>query len=384
MAEDSDLEKTEPASPRRLEKAREEGQVARSRELGTFLALLGGIAGLWFGGQQFYTALTAILRRGLGFDAVILQSRASLLEPASLSAWQALQALLPIFGVLVLAALSASIALGGGVWSLQVMAPKPERLSPLKGLKRMLGMQTWVELGKTLAKAALLTLVGIQVISMFLDDMLALSGMAPNLAVSRAMALVATCCAWIAASLLLVVLIDVPWQLWHHAKQLRMSREDVRQEHKESEGDPQLKSQIRQRQRAMAFNRMMSAVPKADVIVTNPTHYAAALQYTEGNGAAPRVVAKGRGALAARIRAIGQAHGIPQLQAPPLARALYHAVPLDQEIPAALYQAVAEVLAWVYQVRRWRQGRGHLPAAPGALAVPPGLDPHARRAGGTP
>lgn len=351
--------------------------MARSRELGTFLALLCGMVGLWFSGPYFHANLIAIIRRGLGFDAVILQGRASLLQPALLSAWQALQVLLPIFGVLVLAALFASVALGGGVWSLQVMAPKPERLDPFKGLKRMLGTQTWVELAKTLAKASLLALVGIQVIALFMDDMLALSGKAPTLAVRDAMTLVAICCAWIAASLLLVVMIDVPWQLWHHARQLRMSREDVRQEHKESEGDPQVKSMIRQRQRSMAFNRMMSAVPKADVIVTNPVRYAVALQYIEGDGAAPRVIAKGRGPLAARIRALGQAHAIPQLEAPPLARALYHAVPLDHEIPAALYQAVAEVLAWVYQVRRWRHGQGDAPERPRALPVPAAMDPRA-------
>jgi flagellar biosynthetic protein FlhB len=194
----------------------------------------------------------------------------------------------------------------------------------------------------------------------------------------RGLSLAALCCLLIAASLIIVVLIDVPWQLWNHAKQLRMSREDVRQEHKDDEGDPHVKGRIRQQQRAMAKRRMMSAVPRADVVVTNPTHYAVALRYREGQGGAPIVVAKGAGLIAAQIRQIAQEHHVASLEAPPLARALYHHVELEQEIPAALYAAVAEVLAWVYQLRSWKQGSGTLPQQPQSLPVPPELDPQYR------
>jgi flagellar biosynthetic protein FlhB len=170
-------------------------------------------------------------------------------------------------------------------------------------------------------------------------------------------------------------MIDAPWQIFSHFKKMRMSRQDVKQEHKESDGDPHVKGRIRQQQRAMARRRMMSDVPQADVVVTNPTHYAIALSYKEGQGGAPRVVAKGSGFLAARVRSVASEHKVPILSAPPLARALYHNVELGQEIPGELYSAVAEVLAWVYQLRSWNMGAGNVPETPMDLAIPPGMDP---------
>jgi len=285
---------------------------------------------------------------------------------------------LPIFGLLVVVAIFSSVALGGFLLSSKALEPKFERLDPLKGFKRLFAMQTVIELLKTIAKAVLIGYVGVKVIWAYKGDMLALSHMAPTEALMRGLSLAALCCLLIAASLIIVVLIDVPWQLWNHAKQLRMSREDVRQEHKDDEGDPHVKGRIRQQQRAMAKRRMMSAVPRADVVVTNPTHYAVALRYREGQGGAPIVVAKGAGLIAAQIRQIAQEHHVASLEAPPLARALYHHVELEQEIPAALYAAVAEVLAWVYQLRSWKQGSGTLPQQPQSLPVPPELDPQYR------
>lgn len=378
MAEESDLEKTEPASPRRLEKARDEGQVARSRELGTFLALISGIGALWFGGGLMYRTLEEVLRSGLWFDPRVTRETDVMLSVAGHSAWEALLLVLPIFGLLLVVGIFSSVALGGFLLSSKALEPKFERLDPLKGFKRLFAMQTLIELVKTVAKAALIGYVGVRVIWAYKDDMLALSHMAPTEALARGLSLAALCCLLIAASLIVVVLVDVPWQLWNHAKQLRMSREDVRQEHKEDEGDPHVKGRIRQQQRAMAKKRMMSAVPKADVVVTNPTHYAVALRYREGQGGAPVVVAKGAGLIAAQIRQIAEEHHVASLEAPPLARALYHHVELEQEIPAALYAAVAEVLAWVYQLRSWNQGAGTLPQRPRSLPVPPELDPRYR------
>jgi len=376
MAEDSDLEKTEPASPRRLEKAREEGQVARSRELGTFLALISGIGALWFAGDEFFRTLEGVLRSGLWFDTRITRDPQVMLNVAGMSAWQGLLILLPIFGLLLIVGIFSSVALGGFLLSPKALEPKFERLDPLKGMKRFVQAQTLVELLKTLAKATLIGIVAVKVIWSYLSDMLALSHMSISDALARGLSLVAMSCLLIASSLVILVLIDVPWQMWNHAKQLRMSRQDVKQEHKDSEGDPHVKGRIRQQQRSMARRRMMSAVPEADVVVTNPTHYAVALRYREGQGGAPVVVAKGAGLIAAQIRQLAQEHGVAQLEAPPLARALYHHVDLDREIPTALYAAVAEVLAWVYQVRTWRQGSGTLPQAPQGLPVPPELDPH--------
>ncbi|NYT35533.1 flagellar type III secretion system protein FlhB [Allopusillimonas soli] len=376
MAEDSDLEKTEPASPRRLEKAREEGQVARSRELTTFLLLAAGVTGLWLGGAALYRTLTDIIRAGMWFDPGVTRDTAVMLTVAAQAAEHALRAMLPLFVLFILVAMLSSVLLGGLVFSGKALEPKFERLDPLKGIARMFSGQTMVELIKTLAKAAVIGTVAVLVIMHYQARMLVLMHAPPHEALASGLTLVALCCALIVAGLLLIVLIDAPWQLYSHMKKLRMSREDVRQEHKESEGDPQIKGRLRQQQRAMARRRMMAQVPQADVVVTNPTHYAVALSYQEnGAGTAPVVIAKGAGPIAARIRELAGQHHVPMLSAPPLARALYHHVELGQEIPAALYSAVAEVLAWVFQLRSWRDGYASEPRQPHDVQIPAGLDP---------
>lgn len=375
MAEDSDLEKTEPASPRRLEKAREEGQVARSRELNTFLVLSAGVGTLWVLGGYMFHSLSSVFQDSMWFDPNVGRDTSAMLTSVAGMALRALLTLLPLFGVLVVTAILASVLLGGLVFSAKALEPKFERMNPIKGIGRMFSAQTLVELFKTLAKATVIGLVGVVVITSYRDEMLALMHATPSEALTYGMSLVALCCALIVAALILVVLIDAPWQLYSHYKKLRMSRQDVKQEHKESEGDPHVKARIRQQQRSMARRRMMSEVPHADVVVTNPTHYAVALRYREGRASAPVVVAKGAGLIAAQIRQIADDHKVPLLSAPPLARALYHNVELDREIPVALYSAVAEVLAWVFRLRAWVPGSGHQPEPPSALAIPPGLDP---------
>lgn len=381
MSEESDLEKTEPATPRRLEKAREEGQVVRSRELNTFLLLAAGVAMLWLLGGRMYRDLTGILYSGLWFDPRAASDTQIMLSVAAGSAFQALVTLLPIFAALVVVAILASVSLGGLLFSAKALEFKGERLSPLKGIKRMVSSQTLVELLKTLAKAAAVGVVAALVISSYREQMIALMYANPTEALTGGMRLVALCCGLIVAALVIIVLIDAPWQIYSHHKKMRMSRQDVKQEHKESEGDPHVKGHIRQQQRAMARRRMMANVPGADVVVTNPTHYAVALSYREGQGGAPRVVAKGAGLVAARIRVLAAEHRIPMLEAPPLARALYRHVELEHEIPAPLYSAVAEVLAWVYQLRRWAPGAGPEPLEPTRLAVPPELDPASHKEG---
>lgn len=379
MAEDSDLEKTEPASPRRLEKAREEGQVARSRELNTFMLLGAGVAGLWFGGAHMYQNLSGILRSGLWFDLRVGRDTNVMLAVAADAALQGLLTLMPLFGLLVVVAIFAPVMLGGFLFSTKALEPKFERMNPIKGFARIFSSQTVVELIKTLAKATVIGGVGAMVISHYRDQMIALMHSTPSEALATAMGLVALCCALIVSALFLIVMIDAPWQLWTHFKKMRMSRQDVKQEHKESDGDPHVKGRIRQQQRAAARRRMMSQVPQADVIVTNPTHYAVALSYKDGQGGAPRVVAKGSGLLAARVRSVAAEHKVPVLGAPPLARALYHNVELGHEIPAELYSAVAEVLAWVYQLRSWNMGTATEPQKPSHLIVPAGFDPEGKQ-----
>lgn len=375
MAEDSDLEKTEPATPRRLEKSREEGQVARSRELNTFMLLAAGVAAIWFSGEHLYQNLSTILRSGLWFDLRVTHDTNVMLALAARSVLQALIMLLPIFGVLVVVAILSSVALGGFLFSLKALEPKFERMNPLKGIARLFSAQTVVELLKTLAKAGVIGTVAVLVISHYRDQMIALTYASVTEALMKGMGLVALCCALIVAGLFIIVLIDAPWQIYSHHKKMRMSLQDVKQEHKESDGDPHMKGKIRQQQRAMSRQRMMSQVPEADVIITNPTHYAVALMYKEGGNGAPQLLAKGEGLMAARIRAMAAQHNIPELSAPPLARALYHNVELNQEIPAELYSAVAEVLAWVFQLRHWNMGMGSEPLLPSSLVVPPELDP---------
>ncbi|MGE4337521.1 MAG: flagellar biosynthesis protein FlhB [Pigmentiphaga sp.] len=375
MAEESDLEKTEPASDRRLEKARDEGQVARSRELVTFLMLLTGIGSLWLSSEWLYRGLGGLIVHGMRFDAHRIFDTQAMLAGAGREVLQAIFAILPVLGALVVVAIAGSVLLGGLVFVGKPLQPDLNKLNPVKGLARIFSANTLVELVKAVAKAILVGGVATLALSYFLDDMMRLMHLAPTAALMRSLQLVATCAVIIIASLVVIAGFDAPYQVWHYHKKLRMSREDVKQEHKESEGDPLLKARLRQQQRQAARGRMMSEVPKADVVVTNPTHFAVALRYDAGAMSAPRVVAKGTGLIAQRIRDLAREHQVPLLEAPPLARALHRHVELDQEIPTALYTAVAEVLAWVFQLRTARDAGSPEPDAPAALPVPATLDP---------
>ncbi|WP_278651939.1 flagellar biosynthesis protein FlhB [Pandoraea pnomenusa] len=373
MAEDSDLEKSEPASPRRLEKAREEGQVARSRELSTFALLAAGVAGLWMTADRISQGFGQLMRRGMQFEPGTAMDTRRMLSYAAHSGADALMTIAPLFAVLVVAAIVAPMALGGWLFTTQSLAPNFGRLNPLKGLGRMFSTQGLIELVKAVAKTLLVGAVAYWAIARDKDAVMGLMTQSPRAALPYVGEMIVVCCAFIVASLLLVAAIDVPYQLWQHYKKLRMTKEEVRQENKESEGDPHLKAHIRQLQRQAARRRMMQDVPKADVIVTNPTHFAVALEYKD-NMRAPRVLAKGVDLVAQRIREMGAEHNIPILEAPPLARALHRHVEIGHEIPATLYTAVAEVLAWVFQLRRWRTEGGAAPRTPSDLPVPAELD----------
>ncbi|MEJ1162577.1 flagellar biosynthesis protein FlhB [Variovorax sp. CCNWLW186] len=374
MAEESDLEKTEPASPQRLEKAREEGDVARSRELVTFVMLGTAVAGLWLTAGSLGGTLRGALAQGMHFD------RASAFDPtymtarAGLMAYEALIALAPLFGMMVVAAVVAPMMLGGWLFSAKAIGPKFNKLDPIAGVGRMFSTQALSELIKALAKSLLIGWVAWLVIMGNIDEVNALMAQSERAALPQMIALVARNCALIASALLLVALIDVPYQLWSYHRKLRMSREDLRQEHKESEGDPHIKAQIRRQQQQMARRRMMAEVPKADIVVTNPTHFAVALKYVDHDMRAPRVVAKGSDLVAARIRELARENNVAILEAPPLTRALFKHTRLGDEIPAGLYTAVAEVLAWVYQLKRWKSEGGEAPRTPVDLPIPESLE----------
>jgi flagellar biosynthetic protein FlhB len=376
MADDSDLEKTEPASARRLEQAREEGQVPQSRELSTFLVMMAGAAGLWVMGSALAQRAAGIVRQGLTID------RAAAFDPAAMQtafmalAWDGLVALAPLFLVLLLGALAAPFLIGGFVFSPKALTADFSRLDPLKGFGRMFSTHSLGELVKAVLKSLLVGGVAIWVVLREKDVLFALTGQPLEAGLESLGGVVLVSTLSIVAAMALIAAIDVPFQLWQYHKRLRMTKEEARQEAKELEGDPQMKARIRSQQREMARRRMMSEVPQAQVVVTNPTHFAVALRYDE-KMPAPRVVAKGRGLIAQRIREVAREHGVPLLEAPPLARALYRNTDLGDVIPAALYRAVAEVMAYIYQLNHFLAHGGRPPQLPAALPVPAELDPGA-------
>ncbi len=375
MAEDSDIEKTEPPSQRKLDKAREEGQVARSRELSTFTVLLAGGAGLWFMGSSLSAQLTKLLRDGLTLERDLAFNSALLLPRLHDLSVGALIAFLPFLLLVLLVALFSPLLLNGWNFSVQALQPKFSKLNPLSGIGRMFSVTSLVELLKAVAKALVVGGIGAWVVWYHKDAVLMLAAQPVVAAIPHLGHLMWMSFAAIMGGMFLIAAVDVPFQLWEHSNKLKMSLQEVRQEAKETEGDPQVKGRIRSMQREMARRRMMAEIPSADVVVTNPTHYAVALRYSEKGMGAPVVVAKGSHLLAARIREIAIENNVPILEAPPLARALHKHTELGQAIPEALYMAVAEVLAYVYQLRRYKKVGGAMPERPHDLPVPPQLDP---------
>ena len=377
MAEESDLEKTESPSARRLEQAREEGQVPQSRELSTFLVMMGGVAGMWVMGSFLSERMFGLMRQGLSISrTAAFDSTAMAVAFRELST-DGLLTVAPLMMLLMLAAVAGPLALGGWVVSSKALGPDFTRMNPLKGLERMFSTHGLAELVKALLKASLVGGIGTWVIWHEQDHLMALMTQPLGASMPDFAGTVLFSALLIVSSLALLALIDVPFQLWQYHKRLRMTKEEVRQEAKETEGDPQLKARVRQTQREMARRRMMSKVPEADVVVTNPTHFSVALKYDSARMGAPVVVAKGRNAIALKIRELAAEHDIPTLEAPPLARALYAHCELEHTVPATLYTAVAEVMAYVYQLNHWMANGGIPPEAPADLPVPPDLDPGA-------
>ena len=315
------------------------------------------------------------MRDGLTLDTTLAFNTDLLLPRLHTLSLEALVAFLPILLLLLVTAALSPLLLNGWIFSLKTLQPNLSKLNPIAGIGRMFSVNSLVELGKAIAKSLVVGGVGAWVIWHNKDSVMMLIAEPLITALPHLGYLLWISFATIMGGMLLIALVDVPFQLWEHNKKLKMTKEEVRQEARESEGDPQVKGRIRNMQREMARRRMMSNIPTADVVVTNPTHYAVALSYSEKGLGAPVVVAKGSHLLAARIREIAIQNNVPILEAPPLARALHKHTELGQAIPEALYNAVAEVLAYVYQLRRYRQGSGVMPDAPHDLPVPPQLDP---------
>ncbi|MDW6093494.1 flagellar biosynthesis protein FlhB [Vibrio rhizosphaerae] len=361
MAESDGQERTEEATPRRREQAKEKGQVARSKELASVSVLVvGAIALMWFGeglakalyrsmGRLFTLSREEIFDLPKLFD-VLFGSLVTLILPMIL-----------ILVTLFIAALLGATGVGGISFSAEAARPKMSKLNPLSGLKRMFGLQSWVELLKSILKVALVAGAAFFLIESQKVDLFQLSLDAFPQNIYHALQILLNFVLLISCSLLIVVAIDIPFQIWQHANQLKMTKQEVKDEYKDTEGKPEVKGRIRMLQREAAQRRMMADVPQADVIVTNPEHFSVALRYKQDSDKAPIVVAKGIDHLALKIREVAREHEIEIVPAPPLARALYHTTELEQEIPDGLFLAVAQVLAYVFQLRQYRRRGGKRP-----------------------
>lgn len=350
-------EKTEAPTAKRRQEAKEQGQVPRSRELTTLLAMLSAAGGLLIFGNYIIESLADALRQGLHVGRGVIFDPQAPIRLLREMIGKGLWAVGPLALVLLLVALVAPVALGGWTFSAKALMPKFSKLDPIEGLKRMFGVHGLVELGKSLAKVALVALVGTYVLWHSLDDFQALAAEALHPALQHAARLFSNTFLMLATALIFIALVDVPYQLWDHTRKLRMTKQEIKDELKQTEGKPEVKGRIRQLQQQAAQGRMMEQVPKADVVVTNPTHFAVALRYDPLHMRAPQLMAKGTDLIAQRIRRLAEDNGVPLFEAPPLARSLHYTTELDQEVPAGLYLAVAQVLAYIYQLRsRNREG----------------------------
>jgi flagellar biosynthesis protein FlhB len=351
MADAEESEKTEEPSQRRLQQARERGNVPRSRELTNFATMIGGSVALVSMSSSLSVSMLGVMRRGLSIR------QEELVDPWRMPAMfgaecaQALWALLPMFGALIVLVLFASVALGGWNVSAEAMQPDFSRLSPLAGFKRMFGLHGMGEMGKALLKLLVVGGVCAFVVSYLFIDVLHLSSMSPRTAIGHAAGLMSRAFIWLSAALVVIAAVDVPLQLFQFNRSLKMSRHELREEAKETDGRPEVKSRIRQVQQELAKRRMMHQVPSADVVIVNPTHFAVALKYDPQRMRAPRVLAKGVDLVAQNIRRIAEENKVPVFESPKLARALYRSTDLNKEIPTGLYMAVAQVLSYIFRIK---------------------------------
>ena len=371
MAENEDgQEKTEEPTSKRLQTAREEGQVPSSKELGTTLVLIGGTGALMVLGSSLGSTLLGLMK--FNFDLpreAVFDTRLMMLHFAR-TAITALDALLPFFAFLAVAAVIGPLLMGGLTFSVKALALNPDRIDPLKGIKRMFSPNSLVELFKSIAKFFLVAAIAIGTLLFFQGDLLGLANAPLHTALAHAVQIIGRSMLVVSSSMIILSLIDVPYQLFEHKKQLRMTKEEIKEEHKNSEGKPEVKRKIRQLQYQAVQRRMMEAIPQADVVITNPEHFSVALKYDMEGSGAPVVVAKGADFVALKIREVANAHQVKILQLPPLARAIYFTTEIDREIPQNLYLAVAQVLAYVFQLKAYEEGDGRKPRPLGKVELP--------------
>ncbi len=372
MAEsESGQDRSEEPTEKRKRESREKGQIARSKELNTLAIMLAGAGGLLASGGSLAQSLMGIMSFNFAFDRDRLLDDGSMGLMLLLSGQAAAEALAPLLLALLVASIVGPVALGGWLFSAEALLPKMSRMNPLAGLKRMFSVQALVELVKALAKFIVILAVALAVLAADQDDLLAIANEPLEMAILHSAQVVGWSALWLACGLIFIAAVDIPFQLWDSKQKLMMTKQEVRDEYKDSEGKPEVKQRIRQMQREMAERRMMASVPQADVVITNPTHFAVALKYDPAKGSAPVMLAKGSDFTALKIREIAQEHKVTVLESPALARAVFYSTELDQEIPAGLYLAVAQVLAYVYQVKQHQAGKGKRPEKFPEPPIPP-------------
>lgn len=361
MAEDSGAEKTEQPTPKKLQDAAKKGQIARSKDLGTAFVLIASAAAMLMFGKMLAVGILNVGQRMMRLDQKDMFETNSMFTAWGEVGRELLPPLAAIFSFILVAAFVGNCLLGGFNFSWEAAGPKLSKMSPLKGFKRMFGLQALVELGKAILKVAVVVTVAYLLLKLFFMDIMALSLMSEPNNIESALYVLAWLFLGLCSSVSIIAMVDAPYQMWNHTKQLKMSLQEIKDEHKNSEGSPEIKARIRRTQMQMSMKRMMQEVPTADVIVTNPTHFAVALKYDQGKFRAPVVVAKGVDEVAMHIRKIGKEHKVPVIESPALARSIFYTTELDHPIPEQLFAAVAQVLAYVYQLKMYKKGKGSRP-----------------------
>ncbi len=362
MAEEQDQDdKTEDPTARRMEKAREDGQVLRSQDASTAAVTLGVIATLYFGSSWFAPKYVELFKSALILEpGLVFSAEQSVLRLSSLVI-DSFLLLTPLFLIALALAVGTASALGGFVFSAKAAAPKLSKLNPIKGMARIFGLRALVELSKSLLKFSAVAVFAGTFLYFYLEDFFYYAQFDVNAGIVASLELVALGATTTCLALLLIAAIDVPYQKFEFTKKLKMTKKEVRDEMKDIQGQPEVRQKIRQKQREIAEQRMLDEVPGADVIVTNPQHFAVALVYEMDKEDAPRVVAKGKGYMALKIRELAGEHDVEIFEAPPLARALYFTTEIGSHIPADLFYAVAQVIAYVYGLNAMAKGATKAP-----------------------
>jgi flagellar biosynthetic protein FlhB len=370
MSEENSQERTEQATPKRAKETRDKGQVSRSRDLGTLITLLVSSIALSIYGGALVNSFSELMTSLYTFSWADFSQDDFVLKKLQI-AFELI--LLPLSAILIIIFISHFISpllIGGVSVNFKSISVKFSKLNPAKGLKKIISPNALVELAKSWLKLLVIGIICTVVIYYKFPDLENLSRLPLNIAMHSSLLVLIESLTLFSASLIIIAAIDVPWQWWQHQKQIRMTKQEVKDEHKESEGRPEQKSHIRRKQHEIAQRRMMEEIPKADVILTNPTHFAVAIRYDKTKRGAPRVIAKGVDLIALKIQAIAKQHKVTIVNVPPLARSVYYNTKLFHEIPQGLYVAVAQVLAYVYQLKRYQIGQSDKPGTLPELEIP--------------